>query len=296
MEYVIYVEVPTMKIKRILALSFLLILIFVFTSCKQQTQPKSIWTTIYPVYSITKIITQDKIEVYKVMKDGAEVHSFEPTTKDIAKMSDSLGVFYLGLIDDWAKKSLDGTKTKVYKVSKGIDVKNYDPHIWNSPKNAVIIAKNIKDALVQIDKDNAALYQTNFEKFQNEMITIDKEFKEISLKAKNKFFLIAHPSFGYLAKDYKLMQYSITGLNEEEEPSPAKIREIINLVKQKNIKYLLYDPNENINIIKPIVDETKIKTIEVYGMGVSSSEMSKNKTFIDLTKINLSALKKALLE
>ncbi|MEZ0537266.1 metal ABC transporter substrate-binding protein [Caldicellulosiruptoraceae bacterium PP1] len=285
-----------MKIRKFFIISFLLIFSLIFTSCKQQTTQKSIWTTIYPIYSITKIIAQDKIEVYKVIKDGAEVHSFEPTTKDIAKMSDSLGVFYIGLIDDWAKKSLDGTQTKVYKVSKGIDIQNYDPHIWNSPKNAIILAKNIKDALSQIDKDNALFYQKNFYKFQKEMLSIDKELKKISLKAKNKVFLISHPSFGYLANEYNLVQYSITGLNEEEEPSPAKIREIIKLIKQKNIRYLLYDPNENINIIKPIINETKIKTVEVYGMGVSSSDMSKNQTYIGLMKKNLLAIKKALLE
>lgn len=109
------------KSKYLLAL-ILLSLSVLLGACKFQNKASNtIYTTIYPVYSLTKLIAKDKLVVEKIVKDGAEIHSFEPSSKDIAKLTSSKAVIYLGLVDEWIKKPLEGTNVKVFKASTGID-------------------------------------------------------------------------------------------------------------------------------------------------------------------------------
>lgn len=94
------------KSKYLLAL-ILLSLSVLLGACKFQNKASNtIYTTIYPVYSLTKLIAKDKLVVEKIVKDGAEIHSFEPSSKDIAKLTSSKAVIYLGLVDEWIKNLL----------------------------------------------------------------------------------------------------------------------------------------------------------------------------------------------
>jgi len=282
------------KSKYLLAL-ILLSLSVLLGACKFQNKASNtIYTTIYPVYSLTKLIAKDKLVVEKIVKDGAEIHSFEPSSKDIAKLTSSKAVIYLGLVDEWIKKPLEGTNVKVFKASTGIDFLQNDPHIWTSPKLLKKMAKNIEEALIKIDPKNRQYYERNYISVLSKLDELDRQFQDVASRAKRKEFLISHPSFGYLAKDYGLWQYSITGVNEEEEPSAAKMKEIVDLVKKKNIKYILVDPNENLPGVKSLAKDTGIKIVYAYGMGIVSKEQSQKDTILSLMEKNLKAFEVVL--
>lgn len=55
-------------------------------------------------------------------------------------------------------------------------------------------------------------------------------------------FVVYRSAFDYHSKGYRLNQISVVGMSERAEASPAKVVEIIKLVKDKNIKYLFTEP------------------------------------------------------
>jgi len=281
-----------MKIK---LFALILAMSFIFSSCSRTTQKQNvIYATIYPVYSIAKIIAGDKINVERIVKGAAEPHSFEPQTQDIAKMIDAKAVFYVGMIDEWAKKATEGGNSNVYMVSKGINFVDNDPHIWTSPKNAILIAQNIKNALVEVDNSNKDTYERNFNEFKNKMEQLVEKMNNEKANFMRSDFVIAHPSFGYLSREYNLNQISVTGQEEVEEPSPKLVSDIINQIKQKNIKYILYDRTENENIIRPIIEATGVQKIEIYGMGAVPQDVEDKENFITLMTKNIDNLITAL--
>ena len=77
----------------------------------------------------------------------------------------------------------------------------YDPHIWLSPKNGIIQAKNIAEKLSDIDPENKDYYEKNFEKIKKEHEEIDKEYEKKLENKENKKFLVDHEAFSYLARD-----------------------------------------------------------------------------------------------
>ncbi|KRQ87100.1 High-affinity zinc uptake system binding-protein ZnuA precursor [Caloramator mitchellensis] len=281
-----------MKVK---IFALLLVVGLIFTSCAKTVQKQNvIYTTIYPVYSIAKFIAGDKIEVERIVKGAAEPHSFEPQTQDIAKMIDAKAVLYLGIIDEWAKKASEGGNENVFKVSEGIVFVDDDPHVWTSPKNAIVIAQNIKNALIAIDEQNKGVYERNYDEFVDKMQKLDYKMKAEKTNFKRSDFVIAHPSFGYLAREYNLNQISVTGQEEVEEPSPKLVSDIINFIKDKNIKHILYDRTENENIIRPIIEATGVQKIEIYGMGAVPSDIEEKDNFITLMEKNIDNIIKAL--
>jgi len=290
-------EGGTMKRIKLLFIVLLVSIIVFLSGCKNEavtTTKGTVYTTIYPLYSITKLIAGQKLTVEKLVKDGAEIHSFEPSSRDIAKLTSAKAVIYLGLVDEWVKKPLEGTSVKIFRASEGIEFIDSDPHIWTSPRLLKKMARNIEYALTSLDPKNKSYYQENVSKLIASLDRLDKEFSSVVKNSKRKEFLIAHPSFGYLARDYSLKQYSITGVNEEEEPSAQKMKEIVQLIKEKNIKYILVDPNENLPAVKTIARDTGIKIVNIYGMGIVNSSQAKNETILSLMEKNLKAFEMVL--
>ncbi|MDO6355212.1 metal ABC transporter substrate-binding protein [Caloramator sp. CAR-1] len=275
----------------------ILSLMILFSACSKITkQNNKIYTTIYPVYSITKFIAGDKFEVERIVKGTAEPHSFEPQTQDIAEMMESRAVFYIGHIDEWAKKASEGSNVKIVEVSEGINKIEEDPHVWTSPKNAIIIAENIKNTLIEIDSVNKDYYEENFYKLKLEMERINEKFEKEKANLKRDVFVIAHPAFGYLARDFGLTQVALTGQEEVEEPSPKEVAKVIDFIKEKNIKYILFDRTENENIIRPVVEATGVEKLEIFGMGAVPQDVEKKENYVTLMEKNIDNIIKALKE
>ncbi|MFQ9998023.1 MAG: metal ABC transporter substrate-binding protein, partial [Anaerococcus obesiensis] len=93
----------------------------------------------------------------------------------------------------------------------------YDPHVWLSPKNGIIQAKNIAEKLSEIDPENKDYYEKNFEKIKKELEEIDKEYEKKLENKENKKFLVDHEAFSYLARDYGLIQVPLTSITSTSE-------------------------------------------------------------------------------
>ena len=109
-----------MKIKKItLAFLFGICSVLMFNSCSKKNPDKikngkiKIVTTIYPVYDWVKNITGDKAEVSYLIKSGTDLHSFQPSAKDILEITGSgtdLFIFCGGESDFWIEKLMNRIK------------------------------------------------------------------------------------------------------------------------------------------------------------------------------------------
>lgn len=63
-------------------------------------------TTFYPVYEFTKAVMGDTANVSMLIKAGTEPHDFEPSTKNVATISDAdMFVYMDDSMETWVKKS-----------------------------------------------------------------------------------------------------------------------------------------------------------------------------------------------
>jgi len=162
---------------------------------------------------------------------------------------------------------------------------NGNPHYWTDPVNALIAARNIRDALIRTDPKHRSEYETNFQSFSNRMkqLTIDLSKK---ISAKGKFSVaVFHSEFVYLANRYG---FSIGAVLEEKPgvpPSAAYLKKVADEIKRKNIKVILISPYSNPRYAAAVSGETGAKVIHMpisvnSESGISTYEQSQ-KTMIE---------------
>jgi len=136
-----------------------------------------------------------------------------------------------------------------------------DPHTWTSPSNVKVMAKNIYESLVNADSSNKDYYKTNYTNFIKEINETDKKIKDIlSDLPKNSKFMVFHPSWGYFANEYNLIQLAIEV--EGKEPKPKMLQKIIDEAKEQNIKAIFTQQEFSDKSAKAIANELKIKVIK----------------------------------
>lgn len=86
----------------------------------ESTKKIKIVTTIFPEYDWVKQILGDKSEnadITMLLDNGVDLHSYQPTAKDIAKISDcDLFIYVGGESDEWVDSALKKATNKNMQV------------------------------------------------------------------------------------------------------------------------------------------------------------------------------------
>lgn len=115
-----------------------------------------------------------------------------------------------------------------------------DPHIWLDPILVKTQAKNILDALIQLDAQNHAFYEKNYADFIKELDKLHQTLQSVLKENKGNAFMVFHPSWGYFAQRYNLEQMAVE--KEGKEPKPKELSHLIDEAKKHEIKIVFVAP------------------------------------------------------
>ncbi|WP_156288705.1 metal ABC transporter solute-binding protein, Zn/Mn family [Oceanobacillus salinisoli] len=171
---------------------------------------------------------------------------------------------------------------------------DYDPHIWLDPLRMVEVVEIIKDELITLNPEEEAIYNENFETLEANLIALNDQFTEVLGEKENKQILVSHAAFGYWKERYDIEQIAVNGLSTENEPSQKELTEIIDLAKEYNLEYILFEQNSSNRVSKIIQDEIGLKELSIHTLQVLTDEDLNNKEdYISIMKHNLEVLDKA---
>jgi zinc transport system substrate-binding protein len=172
----------------------------------------------------------------------------------------------------------------------------YDPHIWLDFSNDLNIVSAIAEELSKLDPLNLEYYFSNANKYNLELKELDTNYAKAFLDCNHHEFINGgHDAFGYLAKRYNLETISASGISPNSEPTPQKMKEIIDLTKEKGIKYIYFEELVNPNIAQAIANEAGTQTLVINpAANLSREQLDKNTSFISVMKDNLKSLKTGL--
>ena len=252
-------------------------------------------TTFYPMYDFTKNVAQDLAEVSLLLPAGTEVHDFEPSAKDVAEIQEAAVFIYNSEeMETWVPSvldTIDSTEVLVIDASEGITlIENeaveehndsdhehaehthdhdeegqeehshaIDPHIWLDHVLAQEEVNTIKEGLIEADPENEEGYEVNADAYNQKLEALDQAYRGAFQEAENRTFVTQHAAFAYLAQQYDLNQVSIAGLSSEEEPSPAKLAELSELVDQEGMEYIYFEDNSSSKIAEALASEVGVE-------------------------------------
>ena len=164
----------------------------------------------------------------------------------------------------------------------------FDPHTWLSLKNPITMLGNIKDELIEIDSDNKDVYNTNYEKVKKDFESFSDEYISKFEKYKGREFIAPHTAFGYLVNELGIEQIGIEGINSVNEPNASRMKEIVDIMKEHNIKTVFYEYGGSDKVANSIAKEIggnvkAISTLEV----ISKENRDKGDDYLSLMKMNL---------
>lgn len=277
----------------------------------------------YVMYDFASKIGGDKIELTNIIPSGTEPHDWEPSASDIVGLETADVFIYNGAgMEHWVDDvlaSLQNEDLLAVEASKGValleghhdhedaedegeeaddhasEETSYDPHVWLAPENAKIQLKNICDAFSQADPDNQSYYQANYDKYAAEFDKLNQEFEETLSSLPNKEIVVSHEAFGYLCHAYGLTQVGVEGLAADSEPDPAKMAEIIDFVKEHNVKTIFFEELASSKVAQTVADATGASVAVLNPLeGLSDEQRQNGDDYLSVMRENLAALKAAL--
>ncbi|AKL92765.1 metal ABC transporter solute-binding protein, Zn/Mn family [Staphylococcus capitis] len=276
-----------------------------------------IYTTVFAFQSFTEQIGGKYVDVESIYPPGADLHSYEPTQKDMINIAKSdLFIYSSDDLDPVSAKITQSMENKNMKLALASDLNQKelihsddhdedeghnhaetenDPHVWLDPVLDRIFAEKIKDKLIQKDPKHKSYYEKNYKKLDKDIANIDKKMQKITKSPKREKIIISHDSLGYLTHRYHFKQEGVNGMNDEE-PSQKKILSIVKNIKNSKSPYVLYEQNITSKITDVIKRETDTQPLSFHNLAVLTKKEKDNQsiTYQSLMKKDIESLDKAL--
>lgn len=134
-----------------------------------------------------------------------------------------------------------------------------DPHIWLDPALVKIQARNIADALIAYDPENADFYEKNYADFLVRVDQVDAQVREKIKGLEDITFMTFHPAWGYFAKAYGMHQLTVEVGGRE--PSPAQLKDLMEQARAANVKVIFVQPQFDQKHARTIQKALKIKLL-----------------------------------
>lgn len=248
-------------------------------------------TSILPQKALVDAIGGDKVNVIAMIPAGASPHSYEPKPLQMLSISKAKAYFTVGVEfeEAWLNRFKSQNKKmiiidSVYGIKKiemaahhhdedeheehheDHEHETLDPHVWTTPKNMIIMATNIKNALIKLDPSNKIVYTKNYIKLVGSLKQTDLQIKAILKNTpKGSKFMIFHPSWGYFAKEYGLIQLPIE--LEGKEPKAKDLAILISKAKKEHIKAIFVAPEFSAKSASQISKTLGIPVVKISNLG-----------------------------
>ena len=290
-------------------------------------------TSIYPEYDwVMNILGEkkDSAEVTMLLDSSSDLHSYQPTPKDIKNIAKcDLLIYVGGESDEWVDNALkqalnknmktinlletlgDGAKEEDEEGAEEDDHDEhdhdhdeegveYDEHIWLSLKNARLFVKTLGNKLGEIDFENASYYKRNADAYIASLSALDGRYQEaVDAKVKDTLLFADRYPFRYLLDDYELKHVAaFNGCSAENTVGPNTLRMLVDKVNELNLNVIYKIDGSDGKIADAVKESTgksdlKILTMDSLQSG-SSTQFSNKNNYLTRMENNLEALKEGL--
>lgn len=318
----------------------LILCVGLLTGCgaaQGQDDKISIVCTTFPQYDWVKEIIGEKSEVFEVtylLEAGVDIHSYQPTAMDIAKITDCDLLIYLGgESEEWVEEIIaqntnsdkkvislleclgDAVKMEVmvegmqheHHDAEHCDIEEhhheedvYDEHVWLSLRNAASVVRNITEAIVTLDGENATVYEANATAYLMELENLDAAYTKVVAEAGTDTLLFADRfPFLYLLDDYGINYYAaFVGCSAETEASFETVAFLAEKLDTLALKHVLILEKSDTRLADSIIKNAKSGNQDILVLNsiqsVSGTEIAQGVTYLGIMQENLAVLTAAL--
>ena len=301
------------------AIIFFVLISVLLAGCSPSSKPDKVLTVIAAegfLADIAQNVAGDRVEVGVLLPQGTDAHTYQPTPKDIARITDSDLFIINGFgMETWLETSISITdqSLNILEASHGLTPRTLqtvhsdgdndedgfghdheiDPHYWLDPINAVTYVDNITNALIAIDPEGKQVYEANAKNYKIKLMELDEWIKSqiAEIPAEKRRLITNHESLGYFADRYgfEIVATILEGSSTDSAISSTHMIELIEMIKREQIGTIFLSTEENDTLAKQLADEAGVK-INYDLISHSLSDEGETSTYIGMMRHNVQVL------
>jgi manganese/zinc/iron transport system substrate-binding protein len=198
-------------------------------------------TTIGMIGDIVENVGGDRVNVSRLMGPGIDPHLYKASEGDVSRMAEADIIFYNGLhLEARMAEILEQMNGRITTVAVTDSINrdtllappefdgNYDPHVWFDVTYWMQATEEVRDALVALDPDSAALYQENAEAYLAELDDLHAYVLEQAARVPEdkRVLITAHDAFNYFGRAYGFEVRGLQGISTAAEAGTADVQQL----------------------------------------------------------------------
>jgi ABC-type Zn uptake system ZnuABC Zn-binding protein ZnuA len=206
--------------------------------------PRVVATTTQ-VADMAAVVGADRIDLVRLLKPGIGAHDYEPSPADVEAIATAQLVVENGVgLESWLHDTIEssGYDGPVVDASQGVRLRKVggepDPHIWQDPRNAMVMAANIERGLARVDPGSAGFYEANLAAYLEALRALDTEVERQTAGLANRKVVTNHDAIGYYLDRYhlELVGSVIPSFDSSAELSGRDVRDLVAKVKATGVR------------------------------------------------------------
>lgn len=179
-----------------------------------------------------------------------------------------------------------------------VDMNKLDLYLWNDPIAMLSMAKDIYKELVADYPENEALFKSNLEILEADLINLDAQYQMlasslVSNRQEIKFVSVT-ASFGNWQKTYGFQVYPVILSRYGVLPDESQLEIIKNRIIRDDVRYIVYEPNmtpDMIELFDRLENELSLIRVELSNLSsLTEAEEAEGKDYISVMYENLTVL------
>ncbi len=282
--------------------------LFASAATAQDDRFKAI-TTFTVIADMAQNVAGDAAIVESITKAGAEIHGYQPTPGDIIRAQDADLILWNGLnLELWFEQFFGNlsdvpsttltTGIALMSISSGEYDGKPNPHAWMSLESALIYVDNIRDAFVEHDPDNAAIYEANAEAYKAEITAALAPLREkiLAVPPEQRWLVSCEGAFSYLARDFEMQELYLWPINADAQGTPQQVRRVIDTVRENDIPAVFCESTVSQAPAEQVARETSAEYKGVLYVDSLTEADGPVPTYLDLLRVTTETIAAGLTE
>jgi zinc/manganese transport system substrate-binding protein len=220
---------------------------------------------------IARNVTGDRAEVHGILTPASDPHEYEPRPSDAEAVAEAdLILKSGGDLDAWVDQLVEssGSDAPVLALIDSMQTVEAeedgeieaDPHWWQDPRNAIVAAERIRDALIEADPDGEATYDGNARAYTTALALLDREIAACidRLAPEQRKLVTSHDALNYFARRYgiEVIGAVIPALTTQAQASAGETAELVDLIGREQVAAIFPEAGVSQSLEQAVAEET----------------------------------------
>ncbi|MBL8700439.1 MAG: zinc ABC transporter substrate-binding protein [Alphaproteobacteria bacterium] len=266
-------------------------------------------------------IAGDAVDLKTLVGPDQDAHVFEPSPADARTLAGAKVVVVNGLgFEGWLERLVKASGFAGVRVVASEGIKTLraasrgdpghggghghshraagsDPHVWQDPRRAQAMVRNIARGLAAADPARAAIYEANARAYAERLAALEAAIAQdlAAVPPERRRIVTSHDAFAYFEDRFKIDFRAPRGVSTETEPSAADIARLIREIRREKVKVVFLENISDPRMIEQVAREGGAQMGGRLYSDALSGAAGPAATYMTMMRYNASRLRDAML-